>query len=95
MEADESPEACLRREILEELDIAIRIGKRLPDFPIGNIGKLIPFYCQITAGEITLIEHQAVAWVKPDQLLDYDLSPADVPVAQWVIESDSQGLGQI
>ena len=84
-EAGESAEACLLREIREELQVKIEIQKRLPDFPLGERGRLIPFLCKINSGAIKLVDHQAVEWVEPENLLDYDLSPADVPVAAYYI----------
>jgi 8-oxo-dGTP diphosphatase len=85
MEPGESPEVCIQREIQEELCIGIHVSRRLPEFPLGETGTLVPFVCEIITGEIRLVEHQAIEWVRPEKLLDYTLSPADVALAEYIM----------
>ena len=64
MEPGESTEACILREILEELNISILITKPLPSFTfVGNSLsiRLIPFLAAIHSGEISLTEHSEFA----------------------------------
>lgn len=79
----ESPEACLRREIHEELSIQVSVGKNLPvstyHYPAITIS-LYPFICAIEAGEIVLHEHAAIAWLSPVKLHTLEWAEADVPV---------------
>jgi 8-oxo-dGTP diphosphatase len=79
----ESPEACLRREIYEELNFHVRVGKNLPvstyHYPAFTIS-LNPFVCAIEAGEIVLHEHAAIAWLPPEKLHTLEWAEADVPV---------------
>lgn len=79
----ETPEECLKRELMEEMGICIRIGKRLPacthhyrSFSIT----LHPFRCEIESGDIVLHEHAAISWLPPDKLLTLDWAEADLPV---------------
>ena len=64
----ESPEECLRRELVEELGIQVRVGKRLPTtthhYPTFSV-TLHPFVCSIDSGEIFLHEHAAITWLPP------------------------------
>ncbi len=79
----ESPEACLLREIHEELSLQVRVGKNLPvstyHYPAFTIS-LYPFICAIEAGEIVLHEHAAIAWLSPEKLHTLEWAEADVPV---------------
>ncbi|MDQ7949546.1 MAG: (deoxy)nucleoside triphosphate pyrophosphohydrolase [Pedobacter sp.] len=88
IEKDESAEACLIREIKEELDINIIIKQALKpneyhynDFSI----RLIPFICEITSGEIKLTEHAAYIWLQKDKLGELDWAEADISTAQYLI----------
>jgi 8-oxo-dGTP diphosphatase len=83
IEAGESPEGCLHREILEELGVRLTVRRQLPPsrylYPQLAV-VLYPFVCTIAAGEITLREHAAALWLPPDQLLRLDWAEADRPV---------------
>lgn len=80
----ESPEGCLQRELLEELGLEVEVGRalplvthRYPDFTIT----LYPFLCHIgLSTEITLNEHDRVAWILPEELANIDWAEADVGV---------------
>jgi len=83
VEAQETAEACIVREIEEELGIAIQILNRLAsnehhydDFSI----RLTPFVCKTTTTTVSLKEHVNCSWVKPEELLTLDWADADVPV---------------
>jgi 8-oxo-dGTP diphosphatase len=83
LHAGESAEACLARELMEELGVHIRILRPLPpvfhcyeDFTI----ELIPFVCAIAGGNLQLHEHRAIAWLKPQLLSGLDWPAADIPV---------------
>lgn len=87
----ESPEACLRRELMEELGIHVHVGKSLPSstyqYPTFNV-TLHPFVCAIELGEIVLLEHAAVTWLPPDELQTLDWAEADLPViASYLAET--------
>jgi len=85
----ESPEQCLRREILEELGIRIVIGGSLPavthDYPTFRI-TLHPFVAAVETGEIVLHEHAAMAWLPPARLHTLDWAEADVPVIRSYLD---------
>jgi len=79
----ENPEACLHREIVEELGVQIDICKPLQPathvYPALTV-ILYPFICSIANGELQLNEHAAVAWLPPGELSALDWSAADLPV---------------
>ena len=81
----ESPEACLHRELNEELEIAVSVHEalapathRYPTFTVT----LHPFRCALESGTLTLHEHAAVLWVQPEELLSLDWAAADVPIIE-------------
>ncbi len=83
IEPDESPEACLKRELMEELEISVIIGDALE--PVihaydGFTVTLYPFVCAVEAGKVVLHEHAAFTWLKPADLPRLDWAAADRPV---------------
>lgn len=79
----ESPEECLKREIVEELGIQVCIGNRLPTTTHQYktfLVTLYPFICSIESGDIVLHEHCAITWLPPEKLHNLDWSEADIPV---------------
>ncbi|QEM13095.1 (deoxy)nucleoside triphosphate pyrophosphohydrolase [Mucilaginibacter rubeus] len=90
IEPGETAEACLIREIKEELHVDIEIVAPLPanthQYPNVTI-QLIPFVCRITSGEIILKEHLDFKWVAKDELLALDWAEADVAIVKYYMES--------
>jgi len=79
----ERPEECLKRELHEELGIAVVISRSLT--PVTHqypsfIVTLYPFVCRISAGEIKLHEHKAFSWLPPERLYELDWADADIPL---------------
>ncbi len=91
LDAGEAPEAGLAREIQEELGVAITVGALLADvrhaYPARTI-RLLAYHARIVAGEPQATEHAELAWVPRGALLDYDLLPADVPIAQLLAQCE-------
>lgn len=79
----ESPEECLKRELIEELGIKISVGNPRPatthTYPTFRV-TLYPFLCTIVSGEITLHEHNALVWLAIEELHNLDWAEADLPV---------------
>ena len=89
VEAGETPEACLIRELEEELGVEITHACLAPfvfashAYPTFHL--LMPlFLCRRWEGFVTAREHAALAWVKPDRLADYPMPPADAPLVAWL-----------
>ena len=85
IEVGEAPEQSLIRELQEELGIVVNeaclaplafASHAYPDFHL-----LMPLYvCRRWEGQVIASEGQALAWVKPNRLRDYEMPPADVPL---------------
>lgn len=83
--AGESPQECLRRELAEELGIEVTIGAPLTvsthHYPAFSV-TLYPFICKIASGEIVLHEHAAMALMSPEELDKLDWAEADLTVIE-------------
>ena len=90
-EADETPEAALKRELHEELGIDIEIGAPLIRVPQAYPHKRLSldvYEVRSWHGTVRGLEGQALAWVPPHKLVDYPMPPADIPVVAALIQPD-------
>ena len=79
-ESGESLETALRRELTEELSARFTVGERVDtvrwEYPERTV--VIHFYrCRLESGTIEPRESQAMAWVAPERLVEFDFPPAD------------------
>jgi 8-oxo-dGTP diphosphatase len=97
LESGETPEACLVRELREELAIGISIGRSLPvtthSYETFTV-TLYPFVCTPTDGVMTLHEHRAVAWMEPEQMSALDWAEADLPIIADYLAARGPGAKQ-
>jgi 8-oxo-dGTP diphosphatase len=88
IEAGETAEHALEREILEELEITIEVGEALPassyDYDFGTV-VLHPFRASILSGVINLTEHPEGRWVSRRELPRLQWVPADIPIMQALL----------
>ena len=85
VEPGETPEAALIRELKEELDIDTWSSCLAPltfaSHSYDDFHLLMPLYaCRKWQGTVRSLEGQDLAWVKPNQLRDYPMPPADLPL---------------
>ena len=89
IESGETPEECLQRELSEEFEIDVTIedffGESVYNYDHGSI-RLIAYRVYTEDDIIILNAHDDVRWVPADQLLEYDLAPADIPIAKEIIK---------
>ncbi|MFD1953915.1 (deoxy)nucleoside triphosphate pyrophosphohydrolase [Paenibacillus thailandensis] len=82
IEAGESPEECLRRELAEEMDIDIRPYAYFgtSDYSYDTLSvRLIAYKAAYAGGTIRLTDHDAYRWVQAAELSEFDFAPADKP----------------
>ena len=80
IEAGESPEEALVREIKEELDTDISVEKYIHtveyDYPAFHLSMRC-YICSIVSGELVLKEHESAKWLTKDMVDSVDWLPAD------------------
>lgn len=81
VEAGESPEEALRREIREELEVEVNVGDLIDtieyDYPAFHLSMKC-YACTIAGGSPHLLEHEAARWLSADQLDSVAWLPADI-----------------
>lgn len=81
MEAGESPQEALIREIKEELNIEISVGELVDiidyDYPEFHL-TMYCFICTIQSGKVILNEHEAARWLTKDTIDKVNWLPADL-----------------
>lgn len=81
VEAGESPEEALRREIREELEVEVNVGDLIDtieyDYPAFHLSMKC-YACAIAGGSPHLLEHEAARWLSADQLDSVAWLPADI-----------------
>ena len=88
MEAGESPQEALKREIKEELDAEVSVGELLHtvewDYPNFHL-TMHCFVCSLISDSLHLNEHAASAWLSRDTLRSVKWLPADVEVLERIV----------
>jgi 8-oxo-dGTP diphosphatase len=88
---DERPEDALVRELAEELGIEAKAACLMPltfaSHAYDEFHLLMPLYvCRRWGGFVTPAEGQAVKWVRPRDLRNYPMPPADAPLIAPLID---------
>ena len=89
LEAGETPETCLIRELKEELDIEVASACLAP-FVFASHGYeafhlLMPLYlCRRWEGTPRAVEHPQIRWIRPAQMSELPMPPADEPLVAYL-----------
>ena len=81
IEAGETPEQAVVREIKEELDATVKVGDLIDtieyDYPAFHLS-MDCFWCEVVSGELKLLEAEAARWLTKEELDSVAWLPADV-----------------
>ena len=87
VEPGETPQAALKREIMEELETEIEVGELIEtieyDYPTFHLS-MDCFWAEIVKGDLVLREHEAAKWLTKEQLESVDWLPADLGLVEKV-----------
>ncbi|RWN50149.1 (deoxy)nucleoside triphosphate pyrophosphohydrolase [Mesorhizobium sp.] len=91
VEPGETPEECLIRELYEEIGIETDISCLAPftfaSHSYDDFHLLMPlFVCRRFRGIAQPKEGQVLKWVRPRQMRDFPMPPADAPLIQFLID---------
>ena len=87
VEAGETPEQAIIREIHEELEAIIEVDSYLTtveyDYPSFHLSMRC-YVCHVVQGHLELLEHSAAKWLTASELDSVDWLPADVAVVDAI-----------
>ena len=87
VEPGESPGEALIRECREELDVTLKVGsiymQVIHEYPDLRI-RLSLYEAVIASGELRQKEHEALAWIMPQEVSEYEFCPADVDIIERI-----------
>lgn len=87
IEPGETPEQALKRELVEELSVEVKVLDRIvtsrheTDAAVIN---LTTYFCTLSAGAPKLSEHQEIRWVPRSELHELEWAPADIETVERV-----------
>ncbi len=89
VEPGETPEIALIRELEEELGIVVKQACLAPfvfaSHTYETFHLLMPLYLiRRWEGEPEAKEHKAIKWVRPNDMGNYPMPPADDPLVAWL-----------
>lgn len=89
VETGESEEHAIEREIKEEFEMDIRaikfITNNVCEYPSKTIDLRL-YECEYLSGEFHLHDHSEYKFVNKEEIISYDLCPADIQLAKYVKE---------
>ena len=88
IEAGESPEACLARELQEEFGITVDVGHFIAE-NVHDYGEkvihLMAYSVKHLSGEFRMSDHDQILWLPRDRLQSLKWAPADIPLVEAVV----------
>ena len=91
VEKDENEKVAIEREIKEEFELKIKAEKYITNNICNYPTKVVDlrlYRCKYISGGFKLHDHSEYVWVDANNILDYDLAPADIPLAKYIKENN-------
>ena len=90
IEAGETPQEALKREIMEELDTEIKVGDLIDtieyDYPTFHLS-MDCFWCEVVSGDLVLKEAEAARWLTKEEFDSVPWLPADQTILDVIRSS--------
>lgn len=90
VEDNELLQECVVRELYEELSLRVKafevITNSIYKYEHG-IFEIVAIATVIISGSLTLSVHDKVKWIPLNELLTYDLLPADIEIGKYIIKN--------
>ena len=87
---NEDEKKAIEREIKEEFELNIKakafLINNICEYPTKTVDLRL-YECEYLSGEFNLHDHSEYVYVTKDEILNYDLCPADIPVAEYIKEN--------
>ena len=90
IEDGETPEECMERELMEELEIEVEVGTLITSnkhrYPNG-IFELLAFRVKHICGNFVLNDHDEIKWITIDEISNFEFPPANTPIINYLKNS--------
>ena len=90
IEDGETPEECMARELMEELEIEVEVGTLITSnkhrYPNG-IFELLAYRVQHICGNFVLNDHDEIRWITIDEIFNFKFPPANTPIINYLKNS--------
>ena len=90
IEAGETPQEALVREIKEELETTIQVGDLIDtieyDYPTFHLS-MDCYCCDVVEGELKLLEAESARWLSKEELYDVKWLPADILLIEKIMKN--------
>ena len=93
VEINETEKNAIEREIKEEFEINIMAIKFITNNTCEYPNKIVDlrlYECKYLSGDFKLHDHSEYAWIDLNEILDYDLAKADIPLAKYLMENKNE-----
>ncbi|MEX1064072.1 MAG: (deoxy)nucleoside triphosphate pyrophosphohydrolase [Candidatus Paceibacterota bacterium] len=88
IEALETPEECLQRELEEEFGVKVAVADFVAE-SIFNYGdrviRLLGYRAEYVSGDFKLNAHDEIKWITTDEFSKFDFAEADLPIIEKLI----------
>ena len=88
-EKGETHKECLKRELMEELEIDAEIGDLVSNYKypyLANTYDLWFYKVENFKGDFKLNVHDKLEWINPEDYTLYNLLPGDTPIFDMIIQ---------
>ena len=92
LEEGESLEECLKRELMEELNIEVKVDSYLCSSFFNHKGKemeLLAYRASYVAGELKMFDHDDIRWVNPSEFNNYEFIEPDKVIIRKLVKETS------